>query len=257
MLRFAAFVVVALSAGDALARSALPSTFPAEDVVLPRNGRPVFFTSGDTSFASVESDGTTTVLPCAAQRRAWRFYETCTVDPGTLDPDSVLVIRAEGDFVSSPSSWRVTDRVDSTPPQATGALIVEEVSRTTYGTTGPAIDFVVVSLESIADDSGPVLLRAEGDELDEVLGPHSSGGPATFGVALPAGGPRTSCFDAFAVDLAAQETHLGRVCADVGVSSCASAPAAPHLAILLLIPLRAMNRRWRTSITTTRGRRGE
>jgi hypothetical protein len=237
----ARLVLVALVASSSAlaAPPVAPSTFPPDNVALPRNARPVFFGFGtaDAAFVRIDAEGET---PLTFESRPSVFDDTAfTVDPGALEPGTELVIEPRCNC-SPLGDWSVGNEVDDAPPVFEGE-VTAQAQRQNLGTAQTPSDVFTIQIPSLADEGGPVLVRLVGDEIDEVQAtPHFSGSTGVTALLSP-GEARTTCVTVSAIDVAGNEASLpNEVCADF--SGCSQAPAS-SAAVLAILTLLARRRR--------------
>lgn len=237
-------VLAGLSSSTLAEPAAAPGTFPPDSVALPLNARPVFFGTGgdDATFVRVDANGETQLSfesrPSTFDQRAF------TVDPGVLEPSTTLVIEGScGGFCTPPGEWAVIDAVDDAPPTFAGD-VVATAQRSRLGTIQTETDVLTISIASLEDQGGPILVRVVGDEVDEVQPQPLNSGAAEVRALLPPGPARTLCVTLSAIDVAGNEEALpDDVCASF--SGCSQAPAATMTLLALPALLALLWRRAR------------
>lgn len=190
--------------------------FPARNVTLPLNGRIAFVrrhgestvTPEDLAFTYEGDPLSADVVGRGLAPRQEAFVVTPTLE---ASPEATITVDAR-DGLPRQYTWTVSDVADDTPPSLDDGPI-EMVDSAAYG-LGDETGIEVAIQAQPSVDGEPYALRVAGD-VDAFLLP-SADVDAHYVLRVPGAQARQLCVDAFAVDVAGNETPLvSPLCADI------------------------------------------
>lgn len=258
----ASLALLALVSADVAAPAAearapvidVSALLPAADGTVPLNGRLVFLGATGVSFVRVQVDEAGApiedelVVDEVVPVDQFFVAHIVALPAGLAAGDQLVVQSRCPEGCSFQGTWTVVDE-DTTAPtfldgpaRATG----EHIDPAFGGTSGGY--FITVELPGATDASGATIIELRGDINQLAQQSFAQGAPMDVFITDLDDSERTTCFDAFAIDAAGNETAFrDELCVQLThpfLGGCSSTPvSSTGLSALLLLALTLVRRR--------------